>query len=86
MNASEKLIKLSARMYECRDTAKFLLGFGYAARMAEIQEIIRSVMQREHVDEMQACLLLLKGSDDGHLIMQVTAAMVEMIEPSEVAK
>lgn len=86
---SEQIISMAAKMYEARTTMRRLLGAKYTERMAECQKFITAVMERDGVNETSAAIRLAKElTDDGHTVLgvQMLAAAVEMIEPSEPAQ
>lgn len=80
------LVQIAAKLYECRDTAKFLLGEKYGERMAIYGEWIHKRATHRNVDALVATQEIIKevGNDDGHFAIQMLAAAVELIEPSEV--
>lgn len=85
MNATEKHVAIAAQMYECRSTARRLLGDKFHARMAEYSDVVRAVAQRDKCNEIVAGATVIKEAGltgmDSLLLM---AAVVEMTEPSNV--
>lgn len=80
----EKLVKIAARLYECRDTAKQLLGDKYLERMKLYGEWIRKVSESRKIDDLAAAKEIINtiGTEDGMVVMHIIAAAVELIEPS----
>ncbi len=79
----EKQIRLAAKFYEVRDSARIVLGDGYAADIANAAKILRAVQAQEGTDLIQASLTLCKkASADGHphAVMVIIAATVEIAE------
>lgn len=83
--ATEEQIKLAARLYKCRDTAKSFLGIKYSEKMAVYQKYIKAAMVKHNTDdEITATMKMAKDVDaDGMTVMLLMAACVEMIEPSK---
>jgi hypothetical protein len=82
----EKQIKLAARLYRCRDTARTLYGDEYQAKMKEYREYIEACMKAKGLDELQAVLYLsteIKAFKETEMgVVNLMAAVVEMLEPS----
>jgi hypothetical protein len=83
---AERLIRLTARMYECRDTMRFLLRDGYVARMAEIISPLLEAADRDgrplsHV--VLDCARQAQADGNTMLSMQIVAAWVEWEQPSQ---
>jgi len=83
---TETHIRLTAKMYEMRDTAKTFLRDSYSERMIEIGAIIKARAKREKCDELQSMIRLAKDAqaenESPFVILYLTAALVEMLEPS----
>lgn len=84
----EREIKIAAKMYNCRDTAKTLYRDKYPAKMEEYGNLIKAAMIKHNIkDEIQASMKLMEPlknvPDSGIVIMLITAACVELIEPSK---
>lgn len=82
----EKQIKIAAKLYECRDTAKRFLREEYAERLKPYIAIIKAVMKANQLDELEAILKISKTEtyqEDGMRQMLFLAAAVELMEPSE---
>jgi len=84
MDLSEKKVDIAHRLYQCRKTAKNLLGDQYTERIAEYQAVIRNWMPHHDNDVLKATLFLAeKITDHVYGTIFLMAAAVEMLEPSE---
>lgn len=84
MNANEKQIKLAAKLYECRDTAKRFFKEEYREILTPYEQIIKATMKANNIDVLPALLRVAKTStylDSPMSQMLFMAATVEMIEP-----
>jgi hypothetical protein len=78
-------IKISAKLYQCRDTAKSFLKEDYKKRLQPYIDHLKHVMKTENIEEIPA---LIKTSEtdfyqsDGMVQLMFMAALVEIIEPS----
>jgi len=83
--AVESQIRLAAKLYEMRDTAKRFLGDRYAGHMADLRKMIEQVQSVLHIEEPLAAAtkLCTANSLDGVAVIYVMAAAVEMIEPTQ---
>ena len=84
----EQQIKIAARLYECRDAARFLLGARYATALTPWRALISDQMARAQMSVSQAVLYLGERTPvgDGAALLLMMAAAVEMIEePPEIA-
>ena len=81
----KNLVQIAARLYECQDAAKSLLGEKYPDRMVLYGEWIKKRSTHSNVSVLKAAqdIIAEVGSDDGFFAIQVLAAAVELIEPSE---
>jgi len=88
----EKRVQMAHRMYECRTTAKMLLGDQYQEKLAPYRKVVRAVADRDHRgNELPAVTAIVKKAvadgkgDDitAALTLYVTAAAVEEIEARE---
>ena len=80
----EHRARMIAKLYECRDAARTLLGEKYPERMAEYGKEIRAVAINKKITDIKAAILLSSipaASRVGSLLY--LAALVEMIEPSK---
>jgi hypothetical protein len=78
---AEQTTKMAARLYECRDAARSLLGAHYAQDMALWAMAIRGTAQTDGCSELAAATKMAKETD-GFGAIVVMAAFVEMTEPS----
>ncbi len=78
----EREIMMAAKLYKCRDSARFILGERYAAKMADYGKAISEVAARLKCNEISAATKMAGGTDDGMLQMLIFAAAVELAEPS----
>ena len=86
MKTNEKTVKMAARLYECRDTAKRFLGSEYKAKLESYLSNLRKVMDVEGVGAIEALLVISKlphYAESGFIQMMYMAAVVEIIEPSK---
>lgn len=82
----ETQIKIAAKLYECRDTAKRFFREEYAIRLQSYITIIKAVMLAHNLDELHAILKISKSQsyqENGMAQMMFMAAAVELMEPSE---
>lgn len=82
----ETQIKIAAKLYECRDTAKRFFREEYAEKLKPYIAIIKAVMKANQLDELGAILRISKTEtyqENGMAQMMFMAAAVEMMEPSE---
>lgn len=82
----ERQVKMAAKMYEARDTIRFLWGFGYHEKMREVIETLKVIQQqRGDADFLETCLYAAKqAAEEGQTFysMAIIAAAVEEAEPS----
>lgn len=82
----EKEIKIAAKLYECRDTAKRFFREEYAEKLKPYIAIIKAVMKANELDELQAILKISQTEsyqENGMAQMMFMAAVVEIMEPSD---
>jgi hypothetical protein len=75
------LVQTAAKLYECRDTMKFLLGDKYKAAMEKTGEEIKHVMVAKKCDEVMAAVELAKEVNQPMATIRLLAAAVELVEP-----
>lgn len=81
---NEHRVRMIAKLYECRDAARLLLGEKYQARMVEYGTEIRAVAINKKISDLKAALLLATVPDaSGVGSVMYLAAAVELIEPSK---
>lgn len=81
----EKGIKMTAKLYECRDTAKAFLKEQFNEKLQPYTHIIKEVMKANNLDTIPALLKISKTQhyqENGFAQMMYMAAVVELIEPS----
>lgn len=80
MIADERQVRIAARLYEMRDTARRLLGADYAAHMAELGGALKTVADKTH---RQPLAVAIEAARDAHGLTQcyLLAAAVELPEP-----
>lgn len=86
MGNAEQLIKIAAKLYKCRDSAKALYGDNYYKNLVPYHMIICDVMKSQNCTELEAILHIADKSEmmeSGINIMMFMAAVCEIIEPSE---
>ena len=81
--ATEKQVKIAARLYELRDRAKLLLGDAYKPRMAELAKIMEDTAKQNGKTVLDVAIAVAeKRRLIGMDLMLVMAAAVEHDEPS----
>lgn len=84
----EKEIKIAAKLYECRDTAKSMATIrkqDYKEMLKPYTAIIEQVMKDNNLQHMPALLKISETQtfkDSGMAQLLFMAAMVELMEPS----
>lgn len=85
MNATEQHVAMAAKMYECRATARRLLGDKFHQRMEEYASVVRAVAKRDNCNDIVAGATVIKEAGlQGMDSLLLMAAVVEMYEPSNV--
>lgn len=83
MNATDQQVALVTKMYACRDAARTILGDRFKPRMAELEQIIRTVAKRDNCNDIVAGSTVIKEARlEGTGSLMLMAAIVEMVEPS----
>ena len=81
---TEQHVKLTAQLYQQRDTARRLLGDGYKAKMRELGEILQATADKDRINVLKAAIdVATKRHLTGIPLMLVMAAAVELAEPSK---
>lgn len=81
----EKQIKMAAKLYQCRDTAKRFFGTEFNERIAPYKRLIEERQKasgRETLECLIDCLNLESIQGNGMAMLMFNAAAVEIIEPS----
>jgi hypothetical protein len=86
----EKQIKLAAKLYQCRDTAKRFYREEFTSKIEPYKDLIKRHMELKQLDELKSAMEIceipeLKGNG-GFTIIMILAAAVELMEPSASAK
>jgi len=84
--SSEQLIKISAKLYQCRDTARRFFREEYKEKIEPYIGLIKTVSRENNIDTLNAVIkiaLLDSMQDNGMAQMLLFAAAVEIIEPSK---
>ena len=80
--ATMNTIQMAAKLYECRDAARSLLGAHYKRDMNLWALAIKGVADADKCSELAAANKMARGAD-GFGAIVVLAAYVEMAEPSD---
>ena len=86
---NEQYVKMAARLYQCRDTAKSLAKLkaqDYKIMIQPYINIINKIKLENKIDTIPALLQISElqfYQDDGMVQLLFMAATVEIIEPSE---
>lgn len=81
----EKQIKVAAKLYQCRDTAKRFFAAEYQEKLKPYTRLIQQVMAANKEDELKAAMRIVKLetiADNGMAQILTFAAAVELVEPS----
>lgn len=85
MAASEKQVRIAARLYEIRDAMRRLFGERYAEQLKPFQQMLERLKEQSGLDTLAAATYIAKQLDAGDpAIMMLMAAAVEIVEPSPV--
>ncbi len=85
MNKMEQQIKIAAKLYKCRDTAKSFFREQYKEKLQPYTHILREVMKANNLEEIPALLKVSEThhyQESGMAQMMYMAAVVELIEPN----
>ena len=82
--ASEHQVRMAARLYEMRDTARRLLGENYAAKMAELGDALKAAAQ---ATQRGVLSIAIEAARNAPALTQcyILAAAVEVSEPTNPA-
>lgn len=82
VSASEKQVRMGARLYEMRDAARRLLGESYAEKMAEVGLALKTVAEKTNRQPMSVAI---EAARDANGLTQcyLLAAAVELAEPGQ---
>ena len=85
---TEQHIKLAAKLYRCRDTAKRFFGVEFQDKIHPYKQIISGVAKDKKIDEIDAVMQICEDEtikNSGWTVVLLMAAAVELVEPSAVA-
>lgn len=81
----EEKIKLAAKLYKCRDSAKSLYREKYPEKIQWYKDVIQNAQKKWKKDVLETTIDLCNLSsikEEGVAIMMFMAAATELIEPS----
>lgn len=84
----EQQIKMAAKLYRCRDTAKRFFGEEFKEKIQPYKKIIADVAKDKNIGELEAMMKICDIDvikNNGWTLILLMAAAVEMVEPSAVA-
>jgi hypothetical protein len=82
----EEQIKLAAKLYRCRDTARRFFTDEYQAKIEPYKLLIKGYAEEKNIDEMAAVMKICSDDvikNNGWTVMLLMAAAVELIEPTK---
>ena len=82
---NEQHIKLAAKLYKCRDTAKALFKDEYNEKLRTYKNVIQAHMAKFNIDVLPSVLEICSAEsvrENGMATMLFMAAAVELTEPS----
>jgi hypothetical protein len=82
---NEQAVKLTAKLYKYRDTAKSIFGDQYYNRMAAYGQTVKSTANALGCNELSAATTLAKKASSEIAALCYLASVVEMTEPSNQA-
>ena len=83
---TEQQIKIAAKLYDCRKTAKRFFKEEYQTKLEPYTDLIKETMMENNLEELPALLKIsetLLYHDNPMAQMMFMAATVELIEPSK---
>lgn len=75
-------IQMAAKLYECRDSAKTLMGDKYKTEIAKFSALIAAQAKRDGCSELSAATDI-AAKVGGFGAVYMLAAYVELVEPSD---
>ena len=81
----EKEIKIAAKLYECRDSAKLLFKTEYKKKIQPYIDALNNLMKAKELKVIPALLLISKTEayqESGMTQLMFMTAVVEILEPS----
>lgn len=83
MHATAQQLRMTAQLYDTRDTVKGFLGAKYGEVMAEIGKVVSGLADKEGIPLLSAATRICKDQRlSGFTQLYVIAAAVELVEPS----
>lgn len=79
----EEAVGIASKMYRCRKSAKFLFGDEYKSKVQPYITGLRSVMERNDINELKAVLEFTKDPEIANNEMAVIMLMSAALEISE---
>jgi hypothetical protein len=82
---AEEKIKLAARLYRCRDTAKRFYGDEFLETITPYMQVVAGVAKEKGIDELLAVMQICEDeviANNGWTVTLLMAAAVELSEPS----
>lgn len=83
MAFNEQTIKLAAKMYGMRDSAKILLGDEYEEKIAEPMEVLKQAAERQGISCLQAAQRIATGFVKEHDCISAMIAIAAAVEICE---
>ena len=83
---TEEKVKLAAKLYRCRDTAKRFFGDEYHERIDPYKKVISDFSQEKKIGDLEAMMKICEQDlirDNGWALILLMAASVELIEPTK---
>lgn len=77
---TEEVVRLTAKMYEAREAARFVFAERYRSLIEELSLEARSRADTDGVSFLQACTMLAHETTDSWLQLLLIAAAVEQSE------
>lgn len=84
----ERQIKMAAKLYRCRDTAKRFFGEEFKDKIQPYKKIIADVAKDKNIGELEAMIKICDDDvikNNGWTLVLLMAAAVELVEPSAVS-
>lgn len=79
---TKQAVKLTAKHYECRDTARRVFGDGYHKRMDAYGQVVKSAANALRCSDIAAATTLAHKVGGSMAAVCYLAAVAEMTEPS----
>jgi hypothetical protein len=82
----QQSIKITAKLYECRDSAKFIFKDNFQESLQPFLDIVHQVMKANNQNPLEALLTISKTNtylNNGMAQLLFMTAVVEIMEPSD---